>query len=98
MIKTASNATLKARTTRCRRSSWHPGSLLFRRSRDFRSGAFASFLASGRRARIVSFDNPWSASGELPETFVCVAAQIIVNCLQDFYRVVGVLHGRRQME
>jgi hypothetical protein len=69
-----------------------------RRSRDFRSGAFASFLASGRRARIASFDNPWNASGELPATFVCVAAQIIVNCLQDFYRVVRVLHDRRQME
>jgi TetR/AcrR family transcriptional regulator, transcriptional repressor for nem operon len=39
------------------------------------------------------------ASGELRATFDCaVAAQIIVTYLQGFYRVVRVLHDRRQME
>jgi transposase len=39
------------------------------------------------------------ASGELPAIFDCaVAAQIIVTYLQGFYRVVRVLHDRRQME
>jgi len=49
--------------------------------------------------RDASFDNPWNASGELPETCDCaVAAQIIVTYLQGFYRVVRVLHDHRQME
>jgi TetR/AcrR family transcriptional regulator, transcriptional repressor for nem operon len=39
------------------------------------------------------------ASGELPTTFdPAIAAQIIVTYLQGFYRVVRVLHDRRQME
>jgi TetR/AcrR family transcriptional regulator, transcriptional repressor for nem operon len=39
------------------------------------------------------------ASGELRASFDCaVAAQIIVTYLQGFYRVVRVLHDRRQME
>jgi TetR/AcrR family transcriptional regulator, transcriptional repressor for nem operon len=39
------------------------------------------------------------ASGELPAAFDCtVAAQVIVTYLQGFYRVVRVLHDRRQME